>query len=183
MSQIYKSTASGPAPPGVVETLTGDTGTNPVSPDGAHNINVFGDPDAPGIVTRGDSAANTVYFGLQIPVECGTGTTVNTGTADLITLDLGATPASYTFIVIITGKAATASSGGGQIVASLRTDGAAATLEETPDIIYNSSLVLSGASYTILASGNNAIVRATGSLGTVIAWKACAQYILNENGV
>lgn len=183
MSQVYKTNVGGVSPSDIVESLTGDTGTNPVGPDGTHTINVLGDPNSPGITTRGDSASNTLYIASSIPIECGTGTTVDVGTADLVTIDLGASAASYTFRAIVNGKAATASSAGGQVVATIRTNGAAATLENTADVIYNSSLVLAGASFTILASGNNAILRATGALGTVISWSACVEYISVTNGV
>ena len=176
MSQIYKSTSSGPPPPGTVTDLTGDTGTNPVPPDGANNINVFGDPTAPGIVTRGDAAGFTVFFGLAQPTTCGTGQTINTGTADLVTISLGASAATYTLDAIVAGKAATASGIGGTATATFRTNGAAATLINTVDDIVNADLAIAGASFTFVVSGNDVILRATGSLGSVINWKGCVTY-------
>lgn len=183
MSQIYKSTSSGPPPPGTVVTLTGDTGTNPVPPDGAGNINVFGDPTAPGIITRGDIATNTVFVGLEQPTTCGTGQTIDVGTADLVTLNLGATPATYTLIGNIAGKALTASGIGGQSIGTFRTDGATATLINSVDNIFNKDLAIVGASYTFVASGNNVIYRATGSLGSVINWNGCVTYVLVTGGI
>lgn len=183
MSQIYKNSASGPPPPGTVTDLTGDTGTNPVPPDGANNINVFGDPTAPGIVTRGDAATNTVFIGLELPTTCGTGTTIDVGTADLVTLSLGATPATFNLIGNIAGKAATASGIGGQSIGTFRTDGIAATLINSVDNTFNKDLAIAGASFTFVASGNDVIYRATGSLGSVINWNGCVTYVQVTGGI
>ena len=177
MSQIYKNSSSGPPPPGTVTDLTGDTGTNPVPPDGANNINVFGDPTAPGIVTRGDAASSTLFIGLEQPTTCGTGQTVNTGTVDLVTIPLGAAAATFQFSTNVVGKALTASGIGGASHGTFRTDGATATEISVDNDFANADLVLSGASFTLLASGNDVILRATGSLGTVINWKGCVTYI------
>jgi len=183
MSQIYKNSASGPPPPGSLTDLTGDTGTNPVPPDGANNINLFEDPLAPGVITRGDAASNTVFFGLQIPQTCGTGVTVDVATADLVTLPLGATPGTYTFEGIIAGKAATASGIGGTVTGTFRTNGAAATIINTVDQIVNKDLAIAGASFDLIASANNVIFRARGSLGAVITWKGCISLVLSTAGV
>lgn len=183
MSQIYKSTSSAPPPPGTVITLSGDTGTNPVPPDGAGNINVFGDPTAPGIVTRGNIASNTVFVGLEQPTTCGTGQTVNTGTADLVTLALGASAATYTLSANIAGKAATQSGVGGSLFGVVRTDGTIATIIAISSNIVESDLILAGASFTFLASGGSIILRATGSLGTVINWNACVTYVSVVAGI
>jgi hypothetical protein len=183
MSQIYKSTVSGPPPPGTVTDLTGDTGSNPVPPDGANNINLFGDPLAPGIVTRGDIPSNTVFIGLAQPTVCGTGQTINAGTADLVTIALGATPATYTLSGNIAGKAATASGIGGNSIGTFRTDGATATLINSVDNIFNKDLAIAGASYTFVTSGNNVIYRATGSLGSVINWNGCVTYLSATGGI
>jgi hypothetical protein len=177
MSQFFIDASAGPPPPGTVTDLTGDTGTNPVSPDGAHNINVFGDPTAPGIVTRGDAASNTVFFGLEQPVTCGTGQTINTGTADLVTIALGASAGTFTLSANVGGKAATQSGIGGSLFATFRTDGATATVINSVDSVINSDLVLAAASFTFVTSAGSVILRATGALGTVINWKGCVTYL------
>lgn len=177
MSQFFIEAAASPPPPGTVTDLTGDTGTNPVPPDGANNINVFGDPTAPGIVTRGDAAGNTVFFGLEQPTTCGTGQTIDVGTADLVTISLGASAATYTLSANIAGKAATQSGIGGSLFATFRTNGAAAAVINTVDAVINADLVLAGASFTFVTSGGDVILRATGSLGTVINWKGCVTIV------
>lgn len=183
MSQIYKNASSGPPPPGSVIELTGDIGTNPVLPDGAGNINTLGDPLAPGIITRGNAASNTVYYGLAQPVTCGTGTTINTGTADLVTLALGSSAATYNFTANVGGKAATQSGVGGTVFAVARTDGTTATIINLPSSNAESDLVLAGASFTFVASGGSVILRATGSLGTVISWNGCVTYVSVVGGI
>lgn len=159
-----------------MESLTGDIGVNPVGPDGANNINVFGDPLSPGITTRGDSGSNTLFIGLDQPTICGIGTTTNTSTVDLVTIPLGGSAGTYTFDGIIAGKALTASAIGGTLAGTFITNGAAATLINTVDLIVNKSLAIAGASFDLVTSGNDVILRATGSLGAVISWKGCVTF-------
>lgn len=176
MSQFFVEATAGPAPPGTVTDLTGDTGTNPVGPDGSNNINVFADPLAPGIVTRGVSASNTVYWGLTQPTTCGTGQTIDTATADLVTLALGASAATYSLSANVAGKAATQSGIGGTLFAVVRTDGTTATIISVVSPISESDLVLAGASFTFVVSAGSVILRATGTLGTIINWNGCVTY-------
>jgi hypothetical protein len=183
MSQFFVDPSAAPPPPGTVTDLTGDTGTNPVPPDGANNINIFGDTAAPGIVTRGDIASNTLFVGLAQATVCGTGSTINTATVDLVTLALGASAATYSLNAIVAGKAATQSGVGGTAAGTFKTDGATATLINSVDLIINRDLVVSGASFTLVVSGGNVILRATGSLGTVINWKGCITYTSVTAGV
>src|SRR5574338_166097 len=177
MSQFFIESSASPPPPTVMETLTGDTGTNPVGVDGSNNINVFGDPNAPGIITRGDAAANTVFFGLEQPTTCGTGQTINVGTADLVTLPLGASAATYTLRADVAGKAATASAIGGTAFGVFKTDGSTASVINTVDVVINADLAIVGASFTLIASGGSVSLLATGSLGSVINWKGCITYV------
>ena len=146
-----------------LESLTSDIGTNPVFGDAAHNINVFGEN---GIVTRGDAATNTIFIGLEQVTVCGTGQTVNVGTADLVTIALGATPGTFQLRGLAAGKAATSNGAGFQLIGTFKTNGAAATVINTVDSISNKDLVLAGTSVTFIASGNDVIMRATGSLGS-----------------
>lgn len=184
MSQFFIQNNGGtPPPPGTVGFLSGDIGTNPVPPDGANNINIFGDPLAPGIITRGDIAGNTVFVGLEQPTTCGTGQTINTSTVDLVTLPLGVLAATYTLTANVAGKAATQSGIGGTLFGVVRTDGVTVTIIDTIDNVTNTDLVLVGASFTFVASGGNIILRATGSLGTVINWNGCVTYVAVVAGI
>lgn len=183
MSQFFVDKSVIPPPPGALVELSGRTGNNPVGPDGSGNINIFDDPFAPGIVTRGDAAANTIYIGLSQPVTCGTGQTVNTGTVDLVTLPLGGTAATYTLTANVAGKAATQSGVGGTLFGVARTNGTTVTLISVTTSNVASDLVLSGASFTFVASAGNIILRATGSLGTVINWNGCVTYVSVTGGI
>ncbi len=184
MSQFFIQNFGGaPPPPGTVGFLSGRTGTNPVPPDGSNNINIFDDTLAPGITTRGVAASNTIFVGLMQPVTCGTGQTVNTGTADLVTLALGASAATYTLSANVAGKAATQSGIGGTLFGVVRTDGVTATIVSVNSPVVESDLVLSGASFTYVVSGGNVILRATGSLGTVINWNGCVTYVSVVAGI
>lgn len=183
MSQFFRDNTGSPPPPGTVTDLSGDTGTNPVPPDGANNINIFGDPLAPGVVTRGDIASNTLFVGLENATTCGTGQTVNTGTVDLVTISLGASAATYSLDATVAGKAATASGVGGTATGTFRTNGAAATLINTVDLVINRDLAIAAASFTLVISGNDIILRATGSLGSVINWKGCVSYVSVVAGI
>lgn len=104
MSQIYKNLASGPAPPTVVETLTGDDGVI-VGPT-ANNINVI----AAGASSSGISTARNHY----ITGNAGTSTlTVNDTEAQFITnyTNVAASPyvvlATDYYISVNTGSAIT----------------------------------------------------------------------------
>lgn len=182
MSQFFVEASASPPPPGVVIEVTGDDAVIvPASAGG--NINVLHDPLAPGIVTRGVPGTNTEYWGLAQPVSCGTGQTVNTGTADLVTLPLGGSAATYTLSANIAGKAATQSGVGGSLFGVVRTDGATATIINVTTPIFESDLVLAGASFTFVVSGGSVILRVTGSLGTVINWNGCVTYVSVVAGI
>ena len=61
LSPPFDRTGSGSSSSNV-QFLTGDSGTNPVGPDGAGNINIFGEN---GVTTRGVAASNSIFVGLD----------------------------------------------------------------------------------------------------------------------
>ena len=157
-----------------IRTLTGDVGTA-VSPDGGGDITITGSGN---ITVTGTPASNNLDISQTGPlITCGTGSTIDVGTVDLVTIDLGGSAAAFTLRAIIVGKAATASATGGQVVATLRTDGAAATLVDTPDTIENADLAIAASSFTFVVSGNDVILRAFGALGSTISWNACVEQL------
>lgn len=180
MSQIYKTQSGGPIPPGLVATLTGDTGINPVGPDGLNNINIFGEN---GIVTRGDAPSNTVFIGLEEPLICNTGSTVGGTTLDLVTIPLGAAAATYTFDANLAGKALTADGIGGNAFGTFRTNGAAATVINTVDIVENKDVAIAAATFDLVASGNNVVLRVMGAAGATITWHGCVSNVSAIAGV
>lgn len=164
-----------------VRFLAGDAATS-VPPDGSGIINIVGSGS---VTVTEDVPGNTLTIAVSgIPnYICGTGSTIDTATVDLVTIAMGGSAACFTVRGIITGKAASAHAIGGQVVATVRTDGATATIVNTPDIIKNADLVLSSGSFTIVASGNDLILRAAGALGSVISWQGCLENISVTNGV
>ena len=127
-------------------------------------------------VSNGNGGGNLITL-------CGNAQSIDVGIADMVTIPLLGSPASYTFWGIATGKAASAHGIGGFTYGTIRSDGATATIINTIDDIINKDLVIAGASFTIVVSGNNVILRGTGSLGSVITWKGCLTYIYAEAGV
>ena len=156
---------------GGILTLTGNSGAA-VGPDGAGNVGLTG---TGGVLVAGTPGTNSLEISYVLTITCGTGTTVNLGTADIVTISLGGSAATVILRAIIAGKAASAHGTGGQVVATTRTNGAVATIVDTPDIIENADLLLAFSSFTFVASGNDVILRASGALGTVISWSACVE--------
>ena len=152
-----------------IETLTGDLG-GAVGPDGAFNINLL---TGEGLTTTGVPASNTITITRDDTPYSGTGQTVGAVTADLITIPLGATPATYAIEARIAGFESTTPAGCGySLFATFRTTGAAAVVCGTVDKITNEEAALIAANATMVASGNNAVVQVTGVLALTINWKA-----------
>lgn len=100
----------------------------------------------------------------------GTGQTVDVGTADLITYALRNVAGVYSFEALVSGISVVGSAAGFQLTGVVKTNGAAATIVGTIDQIGNADLAIAGANVTGAVSANNFIIRATGSLGSVINW-------------
>lgn len=180
MSQYTAREAGSPVIPDI-EFLSGQVGTNPVGPDGAFNINIFAedieDNVAAGIQTRGDAAGNTIYVQLTNRLR-GTASVTGAVTVDLITFDLGDTPAVFRFRYEVTGRDTTSGDGVGYSgFCSVRTDGASATVIQTPFFDSDEDASLSGALIDVVASGNNMILRVTGVAGQTISYNALGEYI------
>lgn len=155
-----------------VEFLTGDIG-GPVGPDGAFNINLL---TGVGLTSTGNPATNTITF-TQDTANEGTVTTIGAVTGDVITIALGATPATYAIEARISAFESTTPAGAGyQLFGSVRTTGAAAVLIGTPDFVVNEEAALVAADVDLVVAANNAIIRVTGVAGLTIHWKSFALY-------
>lgn len=108
----------------------------------------------------------------------GSGTTVGDTTVDLITIPLGGTPKTFTIRSQISGFSASAGSDGAgfEMVGMAMTNGATATVLGVPNIIGNESANLVSTDVQFVASGNNIIIRAEGTLGFTVVWAARARY-------
>lgn len=171
------STASGPVPPSVPTSFVTNSGT---AVPAANVLNVLGDDttanNVNGISTSGSGSTETILLTNRLQ---GTTSTVGAANGDVITFSLGATPSSYKFFFNLTGfDAITPSCGGYAIDATARTTGAAATVIQTPDGDEDEDVAFANADWTVVASGNNIILRVTGVAGLTISWSAVGYYVV-----
>jgi hypothetical protein len=166
MSQIAKL-FDGTALPDV-ETLTGDIG-GAVPASAALNINLL---TGNGLTSTGVPATNTITFTLDGYTQ-GTGQTIGAVTADLITLTLSAVPNTYTIEAKIAGFEATTPAGCGyNLICVARTTGAASTIVSVQDKYIAEDAALGACDANFVAVGNTIVVRATGTAGLTINWRA-----------
>lgn len=157
-----------------IETLTGDTG-GAVGPDGAFNINVLG---GAGITVTGSPGTNTLTIVEDEVVE-GTGQTIGAVTDDILTIALGATPGTYTLEARVSAFESTGPSYGGMwALGVVGTTGAASSLVNTDTENQSTSAPLAAVMVDWVASGNNAILRATGVAALTVEWSATAEYVV-----
>ena len=104
-----------------------------------------------------------------------TTTTVSNVTGNLITVALGATPATYQFEARVKGFDATTPAGVGyNVYGTFRTDGATATLIGNQDI-FNEDTALQDADAYFVASGNSAVLQVLGQSTKTIVWVGSIQ--------
>jgi len=179
LSQIYKSTASGPSPPTVPTQFTTDDGS--IAIPAANNLNVLStettDNNINGIQTRA-VAPNSDNLYIELTNRLFGGISTNNATpATIISFPLGATPAVYTLDGFISGLNTTSPSGGSYFfTAGVRTNGAAAFeigVEWTSEF-EEAGMAASDVSVTV--SGNNLIIQVTGIAANNITWLSQATY-------
>lgn len=177
MSQIIKNLASGPVPPAVPTSFVTDSGTAvPV----ANILNILTNDTSAnndnGITDNG--SGNTVNILLTNRLQ-GAGTTTGATTSDLITMPLGAIAAVYRFEFKVAGRDTVSGDGVGySVLTSIRTDGASATIIQSPFIDTDEDASLTGANIDFIASGNSGILRVTGVALKTINYQAVGYYIL-----
>lgn len=182
MSQLYKRGSGLPPPPTVPVEF--DTQINsPAIP--ALNILITNGGDSTddyiyGIRTDGSSGGNTLTHQLTNRVR-GTGSAAGAVNVDLITFNLGSSLAVYRFEIHISGICtlgfALGEGVGYTIGGSIKTNGASATVIDVPDIDADEDILLEGAEMSFIASGNNMVVRATGTAGQTISYNAVGTYV------
>ncbi len=174
------STSSGPVPPTVATSYVTDV-NSPAIP-AANVLNVLGNDittnNINGIQTDGSSGSNTLTVQLTNRFY-GTASSVNAANADIITFPLGASQKVYRFEFKIAGvNPATGDGVGYSLFASAKTNGAAATLIQTPFQDNDEDAALIGATMSFVASGNNVILRANGVAGLTINYVATGNYLV-----
>lgn len=158
MSQIYKSSASGPVPPTVPTQFTTDDGS--IAIPSANNLNVLStettDNNINGIQTRAVAPnSDNLFIELTNRLFGGVSTTDASQTT-IITFPLSATPAVFTFDGIFSALNTSVPSGASYFfTAGARTDGTTATLLGAD---FSTKFVDGGMGATnvnIIASGNS----------------------------
>lgn len=179
MSQIYKSTGSGP-PPTLEVTFVTDDGTVISMADIVNYNGVDSTEDnVNGILTRANPNNSNNMEVVLTNRLMGTATVVGNVTGDIVTFALGSTDAVYRFNFEVTGRDTTTQDGVGYTVfGSVKTDGATSTVIASPFVDNDEDASLLAASMTIVASGNNAILQATGVAGQTISFKAVGSYVV-----
>lgn len=179
MSQISNLGSGGPVPPPAgVFTLTGNIdvgggGPTPVPPDGLGNINIVGDNEITRVL---DNAATNTLTIVNPNSSTDTATTVGFVPDFLLALDLGATPGVYEIEARIAAfDNATPSGAGWKIFATVRTDGATATLIGVNNSIFFAEPAINTASAVagVNVSGANSFdILIFGVAGLTINWKS-----------
>lgn len=179
MSQFFiQASGSTPPPPGELTIVT-DDGTA-MSVGGIINFNAeySSEDNVNRIVTRVDPNLSNNVLAVLTNMLRGTGTTVNNGTADLVTFPLGATPSVFRFWFHIVGLANNGDGVGYLLEGSVKTDGATATIIQTQFLDDDEDNSLEPeCEMNIVVSGNNVIVRATGQTGFTISYTCLGQYL------
>jgi hypothetical protein len=188
MSQIYKGATAGSLPSEVTEIIQADSGNQATA--SAHIIIINSDDsttnNANGITTL--AGVTDSLLGNQVKILLtnrlqGTATSTNASNADIITFALdGAASKVYRASFEVAGK----STAGGFVVegvgytvnASFSTDGASASIIGTPYSDTDEDTNLTGCTISVVASGNNIILRAVGIALKTIQYSAVGHYVV-----
>ena len=158
---------------GDVETLTGNTG-GAVGPNAAFNINVVGSGN---VTVTGNPGTNTLTI-TENGFSTATGQTIGAVTDDLITINLGATPTTYTIEGRVAAYEATTPAGSGyNIICVARTTGAAASIIGLQDKYVAEDAAMAGGDADFVAVGNTIILRVLGLAALTINYRATTQQI------
>lgn len=184
MSQIYKIlTSGGPIPPEIPTSFVTQDGTA-VPAANVLIVNGFDSTEnnANGIITKGGVVGTGTSNEVDVVITNrlqGTGSTVGAVTADLVTFSLGAIPATFVIEANYVAFESTTPAGAGySLFGTVRTTGAVASLVGTPDKINNENTVLIPSTADIVVSGNNVILRVTGTAALTVNWAVVGYYVV-----
>jgi hypothetical protein len=181
MSQYHVSSSLAPPPPVVPTSFVTDSGTAVPS---SNTLNDLG--GSPSVVNNNNGfttsgSGNTVSNSLTNKLN-GTGTTVGAATADVFTFtmnntNLGTTPGVMVLTAQVCAFEPTTPAGAVyEVIAGIRTTGSATTVVGTTDFTVVEDAVLSANDIDIILSGNDVILRVTGSAGLTQNWRCSATY-------
>lgn len=175
------NTTSGPVPPAVPTQFTANDGT--IGIPVANNLNLLArdttEDNDDGIQTTADPNNGDNYYVELTNRLQGTASVTGAVTGDIITFALSASASVYRFEFKVTGRDTASGDGVGySVFASVRTDGAAATVIESPFYDADEDNSLSTALIDVVASGNSIILQATGVAGQTINYSAVGYYVV-----
>lgn len=173
MSQLYLSAAA--STPAIPTSFVTDSGT---ATPAANVLNVVADQTTDnndnGVTTEGSGSTLTVLLTNRLQ---STVTTLGATTANIITLDLGATDAVYRFSFEVVGRDESNGDAIGYTVkATFKTDGATASRIDSVYQDKDDDSALAAASIDMVASGNNAVLQVTGIAGKNISHGVVGYY-------
>jgi hypothetical protein len=173
MSQVDLGVAANPAVPTSFPT---DSGT---AVPAANALTVLGasstENDVDGIRTVGSGATLTIQLTNRFSATASTSGAV---TADLITFNLGGSAQVFRFIFEVACRDTGSGDGNGYTITStFQTNGTTASRVNTPfsEDDESASIVTSGVD--MVASGNSAILRVTGTAGRSLNWRCVGEYL------
>lgn len=163
-----------------IETLTGDIG-GVVGPDASNNLNLLtslsSDFNLNEIQSVGTPASNLITFTQYNTLTAVLLAQAGAATVNVVTFDLGATPAVYTFdIRVVVFDGSVPEGAGYNIFGTIRTTGAAASLVGTPDKIVNEEGGLVAADANMVATGNSMQVQYDIPAGSTVNIALSAKY-------
>ncbi len=153
-----------------------------VATDGQLPIGSTGNPPVLNTLTEGTGI--TIINGPGTITISGTGQSVGTGqtvgavTDDVITIDLGATPGTFTISASVSAfETSTPAGAGYRLTAMVRTTGAAGTLIGAVTQIIQEEAALAAGTATIVVVANTAIIRVTGTAALTVEWSATSDQV------
>jgi hypothetical protein len=183
LSQIYKSSASGPVPPDVPTSFVTQDGTavptaNILLVDGFDST----ENNDNGIITKGGVAgtgtSNEVDIVLTNRITGSATTTDGTTPVNLYTFSLGATPGTYLFTTNVVGYDITDLKGAGYAsYRCVRTTGAAGVLIDAQISSLSEETPFTDAEVSNNIVGNSVTVTVTGVTGKTIDWYVLTTYV------
>lgn len=177
MSEFHIISTSAPPPPTVATSFVTNDGT---AIPALNILNVLGfdstENNANGIVTRANpDLSNNLDIFVTNRLQ-GSGTTVSTGTADIITF-IPTVIGTYALEYRTAAYNSTSLLGAGySFFGAIRFDGVNSTICDASDEIVNEEGAMSAVDLATIVSGSSIILRATGYLGQTINWSSVGLY-------
>ncbi len=108
----------------------------------------------------------------------GSGQTIGAVTDDIVTIDLGTTPGTFTISASVSAfETSTPAGAGYRLTAMVRTTGAAGVLIGAVTQIIQEEAALAAGTATVVVTANTAIIQVTGTAGLTVEWSAISDHV------